>query len=117
MGISNVIFLLLLIAGVGLFFFNAKKIRRNILLGRDINRSDRKSERWKIMTLVALGQKKMFQKPIPAILHLFVYVGFVLINVEVLEMFVDGTFGIHRALSFLNIGNFHLYNYMIGTFE
>lgn len=69
------------------------------------------------MTLVALGQKKMFQRPIPALLHLFVYVGFVLINIEVLEMFIDGTFGTHRIFSFLNIGNFHLYNYMIGSFE
>ena len=86
-------------------------------MGRDVNRSDRKSERWKTMTLVALGQKKMFQNPIPALLHLFVYVGFVLINIEVLEMFIDGTAGTHRVLSFLNIGDFHLYNYMIGSFE
>ncbi|MFI5164898.1 MAG: Fe-S oxidoreductase, partial [Bacteroidia bacterium] len=85
MGISNIIFILLLLAGVALFIFNAKKIRRNILLGKDIDRSDKKSERWKIMTLVALGQKKMFARPIPALLHLFVYVGFILINIEVLE--------------------------------
>ena len=100
-----------------MFIKNARKIRRNILLGRDINRSDKKSERWKIMTLVALGQKKMFQRPLPALLHLFVYVGFVLINIEVLEMFIDGAFGTHRFLSFLNFENFHLYNIMIGSFE
>jgi len=117
MGISNIIFLLLLIASVGLFVFNAKKIRRNILLGRAVNRTDRKSERWKIMTLVALGQKKMFQRPIPALLHLFVYVGFVLINIEVLEMFIDGIFGTHRFLSFLNFKGLPLYNYLIGFFE
>lgn len=117
MGISNIIFILLLIAGAGLFIFNAKKIRRNILLGKDIDRSDRKPERWKIMTLVALGQKKMFQRPLPALLHLFVYVGFVLINIEVLEMFADGTLGTHRFLSFLNFDGFHLYNLMIGSFE
>ena len=117
MGISNIIFILLLIAGVGLFIKNARKIRRNILLGKDVNRSDKKSERWKIMTLVALGQKKMFQRPLPALLHLFVYVGFVLINIEVLEMFIDGTFGTHRFLSFLNFENFHIYNMMIGSFE
>lgn len=107
----------MLIAGSGLFFLNAKKIRRNILLGRDVDRSDRKSERWTIMTLVALGQKKMFSRPIPALLHLFVYVGFVLINIEVLEMFIDGIFGTHRFLSFLNFDGFHLYDLMIGSFE
>ncbi len=117
MGFSNIIFLLLLIAGVGLFVFNAKKIRRNILLGKDSDRSDRKSERWKIMTLMALGQKKMFTRPIPALLHLFVYVGFVLINIEVLEMFIDGAFGTHRFLSILNFEGFHLYNYLIGFLE
>ena len=117
MEISNIIFILLLIAGSGLFIFNARKIRRNILLGKDVSRSDKKSERWKLMTLVALGQKKMFSRPIPALLHLFVYVGFVLINIEVLEMFIDGTFGTHRFLSFLNFDGFHLYNMMIGSFE
>lgn len=117
MGISNIIFILLLVAGSGLFFFNAKKIRRNILLGRDTDRSDRKPERWRIMTLVALGQKKMFARPIPALLHLFVYIGFVLINIEVLEMFIDGTFGTHRFLSLLNSESFRFYNFLIGFFE
>ncbi len=117
MGIPNIIFILLLIAGVALFFINAKKIRRNILLGRDIDRSDRPAERWKIMTLVALGQKKMFARPIPALLHLFVYVGFILINIEVLEMFIDGAFGTHRYLSLLNFEGFHFYNFLIGFFE
>jgi heterodisulfide reductase subunit C len=82
-----------------------------------VNRSDRKAERWKLMMLVAFGQRKMFQRPIPAILHLFVYVGFVLINIEVLEMFIDGTFGTHRILSFLNFEGFRLYDIMIGVFE
>ena len=100
-----------------MFVFNAQKIRRNILLGREVFRSDRKSERWKIMTLVALGQKKMFARPVPALLHLFVYVGFVLINIEVLEMFVDGILGTHRFLSFLNFEGFHLYDFLIGFFE
>ena len=117
MGISNIIFLLLLSAGTGLFVVNAKKIRRNILLGKDLDRSDKLSERWKIMTLVALGQKKMFARPIPALLHIFVYVGFVLINIEVLEMFIDGIFGTHRFLSILNFESFHFYNFLIGFFE
>ncbi|MFI5164557.1 MAG: Fe-S oxidoreductase, partial [Bacteroidia bacterium] len=102
MGISNIIFLLLLAAGAGLFIFNARKIRRNILLGKEIDRSDKRPERWRTMLLVAFGQKKMFQRPVPALLHLFVYVGFVLINIEVLEMFIDGAFGTHRFLSVLN---------------
>ncbi len=117
MGLENIIFILLLIAGSGLFFINAKKIRRNILLGKDVDRSDNSSERWKLMTLVALGQKKMFSRPIPALLHLFVYVGFVLINIEVLEMFIDGAIGTHRAFSFLNFEGLHLYNILIGSFE
>jgi heterodisulfide reductase subunit C len=117
MGIPNIIFILLLIAGAGLFVRNAKRIRRNILLGKDVNRSDNKSGRWKIMTLVALGQKKMFARPIPALLHLFVYVGFVLINIEVLEMFIDGISGTHRFLSILNFEFFHFYNFLIGFFE
>lgn len=117
MGISNFIFILLLIAGGGLFFRSAKKISRNILLGKNIDRSDKKSERWKIMTLVALGQKKMFSRPIPALLHLFVYVGFVLINIEILEMFIDGTFGTHRYLSILNFDGLHFYDFLIGFFE
>jgi hypothetical protein len=117
MNISNIIFILLLIGGVGLFVFNIRKIRRNILLGKDIDLSDRKSQRWKTMLLVAFGQKKMFSRPIPALLHLFVYVGFILINIEVLEMFIDGIFGTHRFLSFLNFSGFHLYNFLIGFFE
>ncbi len=117
MSLANIIFILLLIAGFGLFFLNAKKIRRNILLGKDVNRSDNKAARWKLMSLVALGQKKMFERPIPALLHLFVYVGFVLINIEVAEMFIDGIFGTHRFLSILNFETFHFYNFLIGFFE
>lgn len=100
-----------------MFVRNARRVRRNILLGKEVNRSDRRGERWKIMTLVALGQKKMFSRPVPALLHLFVYVGFVLINIEVLEMFIDGAFGTHHAFSFLNFDGFPLYDGMMGTFE
>ncbi|WP_306429471.1 hypothetical protein [Sphingobacterium sp. E70] len=85
-----------------LFFFgkNAQQIYSNIKLGRDLDRSDRSSERWKTMFLVALGQKKMFKRIIPAILHLFVYLGFVIINIEMLEIIIDGLFGTHRVFSF-----------------
>ena len=72
--IDNVLFLLLLIAGFGLFFKSLKEIYRNIKLGREINRTDHPSERWKVMAKVALGQSKMKKRPVAAILHLFVYV-------------------------------------------
>ena len=96
--IDNVIFLILLIAGFGLFFKSLKEIYRNIRLGKEINRTDRKAERWAIMAKVALGQSKMVKRPIAGILHIFVYVGFVIINVELLEIIIDGVFGTHRFL-------------------
>ena len=102
-------------AAVAIYFFikNVGKIRRNILLGKDIDLSDRQPERWKTMARVALGQSKMGSRPVPAFLHLIVYAGFILINVEVLEIFIDGFFGTHRALSFFG----PLYNLAIGFFE
>ena len=96
--IDNAIFLILLVIGFGLFFKSLKEIYRNIKLGRAINRTDRKAERWAIMARVALGQSKMVKRPIAGILHIFVYVGFVIINIELLEIIIDGTFGTHRVL-------------------
>lgn len=112
--LPNVVFTLLLLAGIGLFAFNLRKIIRNIRLGRDINRSDNPGERWKIMTLVALGQTKMMVRPIAGILHIFVYVGFVVINIEVLEIIIDGVFGTHRVFAPF-LGSF--YKVLIATFE
>jgi heterodisulfide reductase subunit C len=117
MGISNIIFILLLVVAIVLFTIHVKKIRRNILLGKPTDRNDRKADRWKLTALVALGQKKMFQRPLPAVLHLFVYIGFVLINIEVLEMCIDGMLGTHRFLSFLNFSGIRLYDILIGSFE
>lgn len=111
--IGQLIFGVLLIAGIILFYKNASKIYRNIRLGKSLDRSDRPSERLKVMLLVAFGQKKMFKKPIPAILHLFVYVGFCIINIEMLEIVIDGLFGTHRVLSFM--GGF--YDFLIFSFE
>lgn len=111
--IASILFILLLIAGIALFTVNVRKVMRNIRLGKELDRTDHPSERWKIMTRVALGQSKMVTRPIPAILHIFVYVGFVIINIEVLEMFVDGIFGTHRFLSFTG----GLYSVLIGSFE
>lgn len=95
--ISNIVFVLLSLAGTAFFIFNVRKIRRNVLLGKDIDRKDNAAERIKTMVLVAFGQKKMFARPIPAILHLFLYVAFVITQIELIEIFVDGAFGTHRV--------------------
>lgn len=113
MGISNLVFIVILIAAGGLFAFQVSKIRRNILLGRDINRSDRKGERLALMIRVALGQSKMVVRPMAGIMHIFVYLGFVIINLEVLEIVIDGIFGTHRIFAFM--GGF--YDVLIGSFE
>lgn len=94
--VVQVIFALICILGFGFFIWNIKKIRSNVLLGRDIQRKDRPSDRWRTMALVALGQKKMFKRPIPAVLHLMLYVAFVITQIELLEIIVDGLFGQHR---------------------
>jgi len=111
--ISQLTFAILLVVAVVFFVRNAKKIVRNIKLGRTVSRFDNPRERIKTMLLVAFGQQKMFKKPIPALLHLFVYVGFCIINIEMLEIVIDGLFGTHRVLSFM--GGF--YNFIIYAFE
>ena len=113
MGISNLIFALCLISAIFFFRRNVLKIKRNVFLGRDVNRSDQPSVRWKTMIRVALGQSKMMVKPIAGFLHLIVYVGFVIINIEVLEIIIDGIFGTHRIFSFM--GGF--YDFLIASFE
>ncbi|HXC04798.1 MAG TPA: Fe-S oxidoreductase, partial [Bacteroidia bacterium] len=113
MGIQNIIFILLLVSAVLLFTRNVRKVIRNIRLGKDTDRGDNPPQRWKTMTLVALGQSKMLSRPLPAILHILVYVGFVLINIEVVEMLIDGSLGTHRFLMFLG----PLYGYLIAFFE
>ena len=95
--ISSILFSILFISASAFFFLNSKKIRRNILLGKDIAITNNKSERLKTMLLVAFGQKKMFSRPIPAILHLFLYVAFVITQIELIEIIVDGVSGSHRA--------------------
>ena len=112
--ISNIIFILLSIAGTVFFTKNALKIRRNILLGKDIDRKDNAAERWKTMILVAFGQKKMFARPIPAILHLFLYVAFVITQIELIEIFVDGITGTHRVFRD-SLGGF--YTFIISFIE
>ncbi|MDR6967140.1 heterodisulfide reductase subunit C [Flavobacterium arsenatis] len=111
--LDNIFFAIILILGIGYFTLNVKKILRNIKLGRDVNRSDNPSERWKNMAMIALGQSKMVKRPIAGILHIIVYLGFVIINIEVVEIIIDGLFGTHRVLSFM--GTF--YDILIGSFE
>ncbi len=111
--ISNLIFAIVLGFASFLFAKNIKRIRRNIFLGRDIDRSDRSSDRWKVMARVALGQGKMTKRPVAGFLHILVYIGFVLINIEVLEIVLDGLIGTHRIFAFL--GGF--YDFLIGSFE
>ncbi len=108
--------LFILCSGIAVYFFAEKvaEIRRNIDLGRDEEIKDNPSARWRNMVLLALGQKKMFKRPIPAFLHLAVYVGFVIINIEILEIFLDGILGKHRLFA-LYIGG--LYPILIGFFE
>ena len=112
--ISIIAFALLCIGGIGFFTWNVLKIRQNILLGRDVDRSDNSGERWKTMILVAFGQKKMFSRPIPALLHLIIYASFVITQIELIEIFADGLTGEHRL--FKNaLGGF--YTFIISFIE
>jgi heterodisulfide reductase subunit C len=111
--IAQIIFLIIFIAAIILFTIQVRKIIRNINLGKDLNRSDSPAERWKVMAKVAMGQTKMVRRPIAGIMHILVYVGFIIINLEVLEIIIDGLFGTHRIFSFL--GSF--YSFLIGSFE
>lgn len=112
--ISQVVFLILF--GTAIYFFvkNISKIRRNILLGKDQDLTDNKAARWRNMALMALGQKRMFDRPVSAFFHILIYVGFILINLEVLEIFIDGAAGTHRFFEEY-LGDF--YFFLIGFFE
>lgn len=103
-----IIFTLLVVVGFGFFGYNIWKVRSNILLGRDVNRSDNFWTRLKLMTLVAFGQKKMFSKPIPAFLHLALYLAFVITQIELIEILTDGLSGGHRSLS-ASLGVFYIF--------
>jgi len=111
--LSNILFAIALVIGIGYFVRNVRKLIRNIKLGKDVNVSDNKSQRIKNMINIALGQSKMVRRPIAGFLHIIVYVGFIIINIEVLEIIIDGLFGTHRIFS--GIGS--LYGVLIGSFE
>ncbi|MFV8269600.1 4Fe-4S dicluster domain-containing protein [Flavobacterium sp. GT2N3] len=111
--LDNILFAILLVIGFGYFYINVKKIIRNINLGTDVNRSDNPKARWTNMTMIALGQSKMVKRPIAGALHIIVYVGFVIINIELLEIIIDGLFGTHRVFAFLGT----TYDVLIASFE
>ena len=112
--LSNIIFAVTLIIGVGFFAKNVKKIIRNIKLGQKVNRTDNAAARWKNIALIALGQKKMFTRPIPAILHFTLYAAFIITQIELLEIIVDGLFGTHR---FFKTGLGGFYTFLISFIE
>ena len=112
--LPNMFFVIILLISITIFTRNIFKIKNNINLGRSIDRSDNKSARWKNMARIALGQSKMVSRPIAGILHVVVYIGFLIINIELLEIVVDGIFGTHRVFApFLGSA----YNVLIATFE
>ncbi|SFC21894.1 4Fe-4S dicluster domain-containing protein [Flagellimonas taeanensis] len=111
--LPNIVFAIVLIVGIGFFVRNVKKLIRNIKLGKKVDVADNKPQRWKNMARIALGQTKMVVRPIAGLMHIIVYVGFIIINIEVLEIILDGILGTHRLFS--PIGQ--LYDILIGSFE
>ncbi|MGF1555199.1 (Fe-S)-binding protein [Paucihalobacter sp.] len=113
--LPNILFAIALLLGLGYFGNNVKKLIRNIKLGRDVDVSDHKKQRFNNMARIALGQSKMVVRPVAGIMHIIVYVGFVIINLEVLEIIIDGLFGTHRI--FLGVLGETLYGVFIASFE
>lgn len=112
--IPQILFLILSALAIWLFATKAGEIRRNIFLGKGENLNDQPAKRWKNLLLLALGQKKMFRNPLVAVMHLVIYAGFIIINLEVLEIVLDGLLGTHRLFAPLLGG---LYNWLINGFE
>jgi ferredoxin len=111
--IAQILFVAIL-AVAGFFAWKRFRfIRRNIFLGKEVTLEGSTADRWKTMMLVAVGQGKMFTRPFAALMHLIIYAGFIIINLEVLEILIDGIFGTHRVFAFL--GGF--YDFLIGSFE
>jgi heterodisulfide reductase subunit C len=106
-------FILISTTAIWLFSRSILRIRKNILLGTDEDYSDHTGQRWKNLFLLAFGQKKMFRNPLVAILHFFIYAGFIIINLEVLEIFLDGFLGRHRI--FRPLGSSYIW--LINSFE
>jgi heterodisulfide reductase subunit C len=112
--VQQILFIILTIAAIWLFAKQVRFIRRNINLGREEKLKDNPAARWRNMLLMALGQKRMFDKPLVALLHFAVYAGFIIINIEILEIVLDGIFGTHRMFSPM-LGS--IYSFVINFFE
>jgi len=112
--LQQVLFVLVSIISVLFFTKKVKEISRNIKLGRDEDFSGNKNQRWKNVLLLAFGQKKMFKNPLVAVMHFFVYAGFIIINIEVLEIVLDGILGTHRLFAKPLDG---FYTFLINAFE
>jgi hypothetical protein len=112
--LSNILFAILFLSSTFYFRRNFLLIKRNILLGKNIDRMDRPKERWINMLRVAFGQSKMVSKPISGALHIIVYIGFIIINIELLEIILDGLLGTHRLFA-PYLGSF--YSFLIASFE
>ena len=111
--IPSIAFIALLIVTIFVFTRKVRSISRNINLGKELEIKDNKPKRWALMVKVAIGQLKMLSRPVPAIMHLFVYVGFIIVNIEMLEIIIDGIFGTHRVFSFIGSS----YGILISSFE
>ena len=111
---QQILFIVLAAIAIWLFVKQVKFISRNIRLGRDEELKDNPGARWRNTILMALGQKRMFDKPLVGLLHFAVYAGFVIINVEILEIILDGIFGTHRLFAPYMGG---LYSFVINFFE
>lgn len=111
--IPNILFAIVLGVGIGFFAKNISRLRRNIKLGKNVDVSDNKSLRWRNMAKIALGQTKMVVRPIAGALHVIVYIGFIIINIEVLEIIIDGLLGTHRIFAPLGA----IYDFLIASFE
>ncbi|MBL0306872.1 MAG: (Fe-S)-binding protein [Chitinophagaceae bacterium] len=111
---QQILFVLISAVSVFLFSKKVKEISRNIKLGRDEDLSDNTSRRWRNLLLLAFGQQKMFRNPLVAVMHFFVYAGFIIINIEVLEIVLDGITGKHRLFA-APLGYF--YSLLINAFE
>ena len=113
--LPNIIFSFLLVISLGFFGRNIKKLIRVINLGKPVDRSDNPAKRLSNMIRIALGQSKMVTKPVSGALHVIVYLGFIIINIEVLEILIDGITGSHRFFS--KYFNTTIYNFLIASFE
>ena len=111
--IPSIAFIALLIIAIFVFTGKVRSISRNINLGKEQEIKDNKPKRWALMVKVAIGQLKMTSRPVPALMHLFVYVGFIIVNIEMLEIIIDGIFGTHRVFSFIGSS----YDILISSFE